>query len=131
MPKFFQQTLERVVSLRLEPSSIKELALALFASVKVEVDQFFEFHIRELVERANLGGGREKNQVKNANSALTKCNFYAMSGIMSEKRITIPLPKPTHDKLERLRKARGTSKHWEARNLLVSATDKEPDPKKP
>lgn len=42
-----------------------------------------------------------------------------------EKRITIPIPQPTHDKLKKLSKVRGTSKLWEARSILVAATEKE------
>lgn len=49
---------------------------------------------------------------------------------MTEKRITIPLPKSTHDKLRRIGKRKGTSKLWEAKNILVLAVENEPEPQK-
>ncbi len=48
---------------------------------------------------------------------------------MSEKRITIPLPKPTHAKIKRIADKNGTAKLWEAKRILVAAVEKEPEPK--
>lgn len=39
---------------------------------------------------------------------------------MSEKPLTISLPKETHEALKRASKAKGTSKRWEARQLVIA-----------
>ncbi len=38
---------------------------------------------------------------------------------MKDKPLTIELPKETHDALKKASKAKGTSKRWEARQLVI------------
>lgn len=64
-----------------------------------------------------------KREMENLHCGYTKLLHNRTT--MAEKRITIPIPKDTHAKLKELRKARGTSKNWEARKILIAAVEKE------